>query len=192
MGRFLTIGRLSEGKTVDLRVKKTKRAIREAFMGLLAGKALSDITVKELCESAEVSKPAFYYHYGNTHDVLLEIEREVIDGIAQSIADADEVDLCSAAFLRSFGRSVFESPLSSALRDGNLRSEFMGMLSSSLGGRFAGGHSARELNKQAFAVTFAFVGLLGMMERLGPKGYDEAIPELCGLMRAVVGTADLP
>ena len=47
---------------MDLRVMKTKRAIKGALTDLCAAKPLSEVTVKELCLRAEVSKPAFYYH----------------------------------------------------------------------------------------------------------------------------------
>ena len=48
---------------MDLRKKKTLRAIRQAFYDLRKQKKLEAITVTELCRSAEISKAAFYLHY---------------------------------------------------------------------------------------------------------------------------------
>ena len=42
---------------MDLRVVKTKRAIKGALTDLCASKPLAEVTVKELCSRAEVSKP---------------------------------------------------------------------------------------------------------------------------------------
>lgn len=184
---FLRPGPIAEGKSVDLRVKKTKRALREALLSLLSEKQLADITIKELCESAEVSKPAFYYHYGNTRDVLSEIEDEIIDDIYAKISRASEIDLCSPSFLSAFSRSVYESPLNPVLEDAVLRAEFTHKLSSALGERFGGIRSDRKLGVKALSIMFAFNGLLGIMGRLSPSDYEKAIPELSELMHSLLG-----
>ena len=41
---------------MDIRIKKTERAIREAFLALRAQKPLEKITVKELCAAAYINK----------------------------------------------------------------------------------------------------------------------------------------
>ena len=41
---------------MDLRIKKTKNNIHNAFLQLRAKKPLERISVKELCEIAEISK----------------------------------------------------------------------------------------------------------------------------------------
>ena len=45
---------------MDLRVTKTQRAIRAAFLELREKKPLEKITVKELCQRAEIHKSTFY------------------------------------------------------------------------------------------------------------------------------------
>ena len=154
---------------------------------MLQEKPLADITIKELCETAEVSKPAFYYHYGNTRDVLSEIEDELVGDISEKISFASEIDLCSPSFLRAFGRNVYESPLKPVLADESLRAELTHKLSSELGDRFGGRKPDRAFDSKAIAVMFAFAGLLGMMGRLGPADYERAIPELSELMRSLLG-----
>ena len=48
---------------MDIRVKKTKRAIQKAFVALLLEKPIEKITVKEIAERAEINKTTFYSHY---------------------------------------------------------------------------------------------------------------------------------
>ena len=48
---------------MDIRVKKTKRAIQKAFIALLREKPIEKITVKEIAERAEINKTTFYSHY---------------------------------------------------------------------------------------------------------------------------------
>ncbi len=54
----------------DLRVKRTKKALTEAFMKLMTEKAFEDITVNELCDEAGVRRATFYKHYTDKFDFL--------------------------------------------------------------------------------------------------------------------------
>ena len=44
------------GGKMDLRIEKTERGIKNAFIELRSRKPLEKITVKELCESARINK----------------------------------------------------------------------------------------------------------------------------------------
>ena len=54
----------------DLRVKRTKKALTEAFMKLMCEKSFEDITVNELCDEAGVRRATFYKHYTDKFDFL--------------------------------------------------------------------------------------------------------------------------
>ena len=72
---------------MDLRKKKTLRAIREAFYELRKQKRLESITVTELCRIAEISKAAFYLHYRDIFDLSEKLQTEVIESIFSKIED---------------------------------------------------------------------------------------------------------
>ena len=48
---------------MDMRVKKTKRSIINAFLELRSKMPLEKIRVNELCRIAEINKSTFYAHY---------------------------------------------------------------------------------------------------------------------------------
>lgn len=54
----------------DARVRYTRMRIEQAFYELLAQKPVSRITVKELCELAEINRATFYKHYADPFDLL--------------------------------------------------------------------------------------------------------------------------
>jgi AcrR family transcriptional regulator len=56
---------------------KTESAVKNALLGLLAKKPLSDVTVSELARAAGVSRSTFYEHYGNPCDVYDDLMREM-------------------------------------------------------------------------------------------------------------------
>lgn len=76
---------------MDLRVKRTQKNIREAFITLAQKKAVNKITIKELAETAMINKATFYLHYRDLEDLVSRLEDEVIaDGIRE-IGKADTI-----------------------------------------------------------------------------------------------------
>jgi len=52
----------------DRRIKKTEESIQSAFANLLSEKLMENITVKNLCEVANINKSTFYLHYKDIYD----------------------------------------------------------------------------------------------------------------------------
>ena len=65
----------------DRRVQYTKRALREALVDLMRDNHISKISVKALCEAADVNRSTFYAHYQNPRDLLRQIEAEALDDL---------------------------------------------------------------------------------------------------------------
>nr|WP_295974931.1 TetR/AcrR family transcriptional regulator [uncultured Bacillus sp.] len=54
---------------VDLRVQKTKRAIKEAFLTLVQTKGYERITVQDIADTALINRNTFYLHYLDKPDL---------------------------------------------------------------------------------------------------------------------------
>ena len=76
-------------KRPDRRVLKTKKAIRNALAQLLAEKELEEITVKEVADTADINRKTFYNYYAGVHQVIDEIENEIISTFDQAIREVD-------------------------------------------------------------------------------------------------------
>ena len=61
----------------DLRVRKTITGIKAAFEALICEKAYDRITVKELCDQAQVNKKTFYHYYETLDALLGELQMEL-------------------------------------------------------------------------------------------------------------------
>lgn len=87
---------------MDLRIEKTEKAIKNAFIELRAKKPLEKITVKELCAEACINKSTFYSHYADIYALSEAIERETVLSIIDSVKDLkDEFFENSAGFTRA-------------------------------------------------------------------------------------------
>lgn len=82
---------------MDKRIEKTKHGIFNAFIELRAKKSLERISVKELCELANINKSTFYAHYLDIYDLSDKIENEITSQIINEI-DLDDL-MCKPASL---------------------------------------------------------------------------------------------
>ena len=85
-----------EKKKTDRRVKYSLMVIKESFIKLLKEKPISKITIKEICDDADVNRATFYAHYSDQYDLLHQIERELIDGINHYLNGHDLNDISEA------------------------------------------------------------------------------------------------
>ena len=67
----------------DLRVIKTKKAIRRAFTELMSRKPLEEITVSDVAAEAMINRKTFYAHYASIFDIIAEIEDEIVASFQQ-------------------------------------------------------------------------------------------------------------
>ena len=91
---------------MDLRQKKTLRAITQSFYRLRKQKKLEAITVTELCKHAEISKATFYLHYRDIFDLSEKLQNEVIESIFSKMNDPMEILTDSTSFMQSCVQAV--------------------------------------------------------------------------------------
>ena len=74
-------------KGEDRRVKYTKMVIKESFIALLERKDIPQITIKEICENADVNRATFYAHYTDQYDLMRKIQDELFDNVGMYLSD---------------------------------------------------------------------------------------------------------
>lgn len=70
-------------ETVDRRVRRTKKLLKDCLTRLLAVKRVQDITVRELTDMADLNRGTFYLHYKDVFDLLEQTENELLDQFSQ-------------------------------------------------------------------------------------------------------------
>ena len=78
---------MSEQK-IDRRVKYTKMVIKNSFLALAKQKPISKISVKEICQDADINRATFYAHYADQYDLLRRIEDEFIEDVNRYLESA--------------------------------------------------------------------------------------------------------
>lgn len=69
----------------DIRVKRTKKLLREGLSELGKKKSLSKITVKELTDLVEINRGTFYLHYKDVFDLVDSVENELCEELDQKV-----------------------------------------------------------------------------------------------------------
>mgnify|MGYP001940840092 FL=1 len=66
----------------DRRIRRTKSAIKEAFIDLLNEKEIEKITIQDITKRADINRGTFYLHFEDKYLLLDEMENECIAEIS--------------------------------------------------------------------------------------------------------------
>ncbi len=95
----------------DRRVRKSKRAIKQAFIQLLKENNLDRITIQQISDLADVNRGTFYLNYVDKYALLDEMENEQIEKI-KGFVDIRKMDLStktSDRFIEDFANKIIKN-----------------------------------------------------------------------------------
>ena len=76
----------------DRRVVMTRKMLKDALISLMKEKPLHSISIKKICETADVNRSTFYHHYDTQYDLYDDILAEVSAEIGNIIRSVKERD----------------------------------------------------------------------------------------------------
>ncbi len=82
-------------ETIDRRIRKTRRLLRECLTALLKEKKVQDITVREIADMADINRGTFYLHYKDVFDLMEQIENELLKELEDMLNHHQAQDLLS-------------------------------------------------------------------------------------------------
>ncbi|SRR6266545_2814776 len=74
---------LSSGTKIDPRVRRTRKLLLDAFLGLLREKPFEEITVQNITDRATVNRATFYAHFVDKYALVDDLIREGFAAILQ-------------------------------------------------------------------------------------------------------------
>lgn len=89
----------AERRSPDRRVVKTKRAIKNAFAKLLSQKDINNITISDIAAQADINRKTFYNYYAGVHEVIDEIENDVIGHFDAALTEIDYRNSLNSPYL---------------------------------------------------------------------------------------------
>lgn len=88
---------------MDRRIKKSKKAIEEALISLMAENDFKDITINSIAERADVNRGTIYLHYKDKFDLLEQcIERKIQELLTFCLPEGSRSFPSKTPLLRTF------------------------------------------------------------------------------------------
>ncbi|MEV0387557.1 TetR/AcrR family transcriptional regulator [Nonomuraea sp. NPDC050643] len=82
----------SNAPRIDRRVRRTQAALQRTLIRLVEDRDLSQISIADVAERAEVSRSAFYDHYRDVHELAEAACTAMIDDLIESLPALDPAD----------------------------------------------------------------------------------------------------
>ena len=99
----------------DRRVTYTKMVLKQSLLELLRVLPIEKITVKDICEKADINRGTFYTHYTDPFDLLTQIENELFNDILVTIEVSLKPDAISGLLVLIFETILKNSDLCKVL-----------------------------------------------------------------------------
>lgn len=88
----------------DRRVKYTQRVLKESLLEIMKERPIERVTVKEICDRADINRSTFYVHYGSPQELLDSIINELYDEIKAKKKDFTDI----RAYMRQICEIIYE------------------------------------------------------------------------------------
>lgn len=85
---------------MDLRVKKSKAAIKKAFLQMRKDIPLEKMRVKTICEKAMINKTTFYKHYNDIYMLNDMLEQEAVALVLNDFSAKNEIFVNPSRFIK--------------------------------------------------------------------------------------------
>ena len=69
---------MEQNENLHRKIRYTKMVLRDSLMELMKTHSILSITIKDICELADISRSTFYAHYRDQYDLLRKIEEETL------------------------------------------------------------------------------------------------------------------
>ncbi|MDL2293364.1 TetR/AcrR family transcriptional regulator [Ruminococcaceae bacterium OttesenSCG-928-D13] len=160
-----------ERKKEDRRVRITKQAIRESLVELMGRQPISKISVKMICEAADINRSTFYAHYKDQYALLHAVQGEVIGEVKAQIfsarffgASGGAMDVLVRILEYGCENAALVKVLLSENGDASFQSELMQLAHEKFLAELEGERSLPPRTLQ-YLNEFAVGGLLSIMRR---------------------------
>ena len=189
----------------DRRDRIRKKAVDEALVELLKKKPISEITIVELTERADINRKTFYNHYADIYAVVGEIEDEIVEELCrllrQNLPEEVQEHSMTAAQMEKLAAEMagpFFTTLIQALKD----NDYYTVILKNCEGHCQIQRKIAEMEKKIilqylkndaegleqldYYVTFLVEGAAAVINRWSEGGFETPVDELAGFFGRLV------
>ena len=171
---------VKQSKT-DRRVKYTKMMLKNALVQLMQKQHISSISIKALCETADINRSTFYAHFRDQYDLLHYIKEEVMASLKQYLEQqkfTDQSPLSAQVLTRILEYAKENADLFKALLSENCDFAFQRdimQLSQVISSQI---NQASDERTQDYLLVFAITGCISVFHKWLQEGMIESPEEM--------------
>ncbi|MGN0131599.1 MAG: TetR/AcrR family transcriptional regulator [Lachnospiraceae bacterium] len=90
----------------DQRIRLSKQLLQNALISLLKEKSINKISVREICDTAQINRTTFYKYYGSQYDLLAAIETHVLDTLSEGMNDNNPSERLLPKLLKQIDENI--------------------------------------------------------------------------------------
>lgn len=173
------------------RVKLTKRILKESLIRLLKDRSIHKISVRELCEEADINRSTFYKYFDNQYDLFDSIQQDFLaqinDYFDKEKHVQDEESFFNVMQYIDQNEDIVSILMQNVLNDDLLEQLLrLPMIHVKLQENFSSG-DIRSRSELDYTYDFIVNGAFSMIKNWISKEERESPEEIAGLLLELVG-----
>lgn len=182
----------------DRRIKITKLLLKESLIDLLYEKDINKITIKEVCEKADLNRSTFYAHYSDIYALLNSIKEEYMENILNEVPEMKLEYSDSSIVINNILNYILENKKLSQLLIGEkgevaFQKRLMGIVYEDLQDMLVGIQGMNEV-KSKFISSYIITGSIGVLQDWIQNDFKqpmEVVSEVVGeLTKSIMSSLD--
>lgn len=178
-----------EKKKTDQRVRLTRNLLKNALVQLMQKQHIAKISIRAICEVADINRSTFYVHYADQYDLLNKVEQEVLDNLNKYLSEQylDENHPISVQVLTKILDYVKNNgELFKALLSENCDFTFQKNLIELAQIISAQQNQSFDAKTQEYIKLFGFTGIISMLQKWLHDGTQESPAQMAEFVIRIV------
>lgn len=170
------------------RTSLTRRLLRESLIELMQEESIHRISIKQICEKADVNRTTFYTHYCDRYELLEDIERETEKNLKaelDKVAGENELERQLERFYKYIIENIERFQV--LLRDGKDNKFAVGLAQLSVKTFVSDEkYTKMKTDVKEFIYQYIITGSINIIEKLIRNELDKKPGEIAIMFKAVV------
>jgi len=182
---------------LDRKSRYTRLVLQESLIGIIKEKPIHKITIKELCERADINRTTFYAHYIDQYDLLHQIEeatlswaRDVITNVTGQTGKPELLTVLEEICQHIMENSRHLQVLMSEQGNIHFQKQLFTLIYQQCGAGFADAPSGDE-GSLAFSLSFVANGSAGIIQHWINTGMRRSAKEIAEIIYKIAITGKL-
>lgn len=170
------------------RTKYTKALIKNSLMELMLQRPITKITVKEICDNADVNRSTFYTYYSDQYDLLTQIENDIIAEVNEKLgsyhfntAQSEAMQMIERILIYVAENGAFCAMLLSEQGDAGFQKNLLGIAKEQLVGEWTASNQI-DPETAEYIYLFAVKGSIGLIQNWLKNGLNKKPVEMAEMI----------